>query len=143
MKRLILGLVVVLSLGLAACGSDNATKAKAEPKPATIPSDAITQLVEDMKTRDNIKDASFKVNGDKITMKLVVDGTSLFDKKEAQKYADGFLRSISMYTDNKPTSSNYGKIYKNYYVDISVDDGAGITVIEGKKLAGYDSFDWE
>jgi hypothetical protein len=73
-------------------------------------------------------------------MKLVADDAT---KSNGQKYADSFLRTISMYTDNKPTGDSYGAIYDDYYVDITVDDTQGMQVIEGKKLAGYKSFDWE
>lgn len=137
-----LGFIVILSLLLSACGSTNTAKSN-DDKPEPISTSAIKQTVLDMKSRENVKDASFTVKGDKIKMKLVVDNISTSDSESARKYADQFLRAISMYVDdNQPTKDSYGKIYDGYYVDIVVEDPNGMQAIEGKMLPGY-SISWE
>ncbi|MGG3717892.1 hypothetical protein, partial [Heyndrickxia ginsengihumi] len=109
-----------------------------------ISESAIKQTVDDMKSRDHIKDASFTVKGNKIKMKLVVDDPNLTDDKTAIKYADTYLRAISLYVDdNKPTKDSYGKIYDGYYVDIIVDDTDGMQAVEGKMYPGINSITWE
>jgi hypothetical protein len=138
-------MTVFLALSLGACSSETkttTTQKKDEYKP--IAQSAIDSTVNDMKTRENIKDATFTVNGDKIEMKLVVDGASLTDKDAARDYADSYLRTISIYVDgSNPTKDSYGKVYDGYYVHIVVEDQNGIQAIEGQILPGYSGISWE
>ncbi|MGG3694299.1 hypothetical protein, partial [Heyndrickxia ginsengihumi] len=90
------------------------------------------------------KDASFTVKGNKIKMKLVIDDISTSDDKTAIKYADTYLRAISMYVDdNHPTADSYGKVYDGYYVDIVVEDPNGMQAVEGKMYPGLKGITWE
>ncbi|QKE72116.1 hypothetical protein HPK19_04585 [Arthrobacter citreus] len=134
--------VLLLAL-LSACSGGEKTATK-EPKYKEIPQSAIQSTIDDMKTREHIKDATFEVNGDKIEMKLVVDDASFLDKNTARDYADSYLRTISIYVeDSNPTKDSYGKVYDGYYVHIVVEDTQGMEAIEGDILPGYPGVTWQ
>ena len=133
-------LTMLTALLLGACGSDKTSKKEADYKP--IPQSAIQSTVADMKTREHIKDATFEVTGNKITMKLTVDDA---DKTRAQSYADSYLRVISNYVSGSypKASGDYGKVYDGYYVNITVEDTQGMQLIEGDKYPNFKSITWK
>ncbi|PGS55115.1 hypothetical protein [Bacillus sp. AFS041924] len=141
-KRFIV-ILMLLSALLSACSNGEKT-ATTEPKYTPIPQTAIQSTIDDIKNRKNIKDASFEVNGDKIEMKLVVDGVSFTDKNTARDYADSYLRTISNYVDgSKPTKYYYGEVYDGYYVHIVVEDPQGMQAVEGNLYPGFENITWQ
>lgn len=143
LRKLTVLMATVLLLSACNVGEETNTTTK-EPKYKEIPQTAIQSTIDDMKTRSNIKDATFTVSGDKIEMKLTVDDASLHDEGRAQSYADSYLRTISNYVDgSNPTDSSYGEVYDGYYVHIVVEDTQGMQAIEGDKYASFDSITWQ
>jgi hypothetical protein len=137
-------MLTLLAILLSACNSGEKTATKAK-KYAPIPHSAIQSTIDDMKTREHIKDATFTVAKNKIEMKLTVDDPNLTDKSAAQSYADSYLRVISNYVDgsNPKASGDYGKVYDGYYVHITVEDTQGMQLIEGDKYPSFKSITWQ
>ncbi|MFD4706102.1 hypothetical protein ACFWM3_14710 [Gottfriedia sp. NPDC058432] len=141
----ILTMLTALILGACSSAKESTTK---EAKYKEIPQSAIQSTVGDMKTRENIKDATFEVKGNKINMTLTVDDAKLSGqsgKSLAQSYADSYLRVISNYVDgsNPKSSGDYGKVYDGYFVNIVVVDSEGFTLIEGEKYPSFKSVTWK
>ena len=137
-------MLTLLAFLLSACSSGEKTATKSKEKYAPIPQSAIQSTIDDMKTREHIKDATFTVAKNKIEMKLTVDDPNV-DKQSAQSYADSYLRVISNYVDgsNPKASGDYGKVYDGYYVHITVEDTQGMTLIEGDKYPSFKSITWQ
>lgn len=130
----------LFALLVTGCGSGE------EKELPNIPDEAKQLAIDQVKQYDEVQDAYVGVEGDEISLAIVVQpGTS---EETAKELGDNFARLVSsmaasLNDELKGTAKdNLGEIYNYYDLHVGVGTGPDDFIVQGAKVTGSNNITW-
>ncbi|AXK19116.1 hypothetical protein [Bacillus sp. COPE52] len=171
MKKLLLFMTIILSLGLAACGSKDVevkqetkepseleqikkqmndhreeipkeeTKKEVKQETFVISDEAKKMAIEQVTSNPLVKDAHIEVKGKEVTMSVIVNDA--VTKESAKQIGDNFVRNLGGFAGGKgPEKNYYGEVFDNYDLRGVVGTSADNVIIHGYKATSSNRINW-
>lgn len=141
MKKILLALTLVLSIGLAACSNADD---KSSPGLSETSFETASAVIKDYMM---MEDASVEVKEDTINLNIVVEDDSI-DYKYAQDTGEEFARELaSEYAKENeleaPAEEELGELWEKYNLNITIGTDAENTLWKGSKTTDEPTVEWK